>query len=366
MKQFARLDRLPPYVFAEVNELKMELRHKGEDIIDLGMGNPDLPTPQPIIDKLVEAVANRFLASPDISGHEHREPEQSINFVTCHDGFTLNDLVSYNRKHNEANKEGNRDGHDHNVSWNFGVEGPTDDPEIERLRLRQIKNFFTINLLALGVPMLLMGDEVRRTGDLLSVPVGDAMIGRVVDPLGRPLDGQGAIENDGFARGATDYHELLDDDSVDIVYVATRHDMHYPIAKAAVEAGKAVFVEKPITMTTAEARDLVEVVAQHKALLTVGFNRRFSPHTQRLKELLGPIAAPRTLLYRVNAGALPPEHWLGDPVEGGGRLLGEGVHFFDLLRFLAGAGGRDEQEQGEQPPHRSENLLVSDQCRYHN
>jgi predicted dehydrogenase len=69
----------------------------------------------------------------------------------------------------------------------------------------------------------------------------------------------------------------------------------------------------------------------------VGFNRRFSPHAARLKELLDPIAAPRTLLYRVNAGSLPPEHWLLDPVEGGGRLLGEGVHFFDMLRFLAGA-----------------------------
>jgi len=111
----------------------------------------------------VSNVAARFLASPDLYGHEHREPEQSINFVTCHDGFTLNDLVSYNRKHNEANKEGNRDGQDENLSWNCGVEGPTDDPEIEGLRNRQVKNFHTINLLALGVPMVLMGDEVRRT-----------------------------------------------------------------------------------------------------------------------------------------------------------------------------------------------------------
>jgi glycogen operon protein len=105
----------------------------------------------------------RLLASPDLYGHEEREPEQSINFVTAHDGFTLNDLVSYNRKHNEANKEGNRDGHNHNLSWNCGVEGPTDDQEIERLRQRQVKNFFAITLLALGMPMLLMGDEVRRT-----------------------------------------------------------------------------------------------------------------------------------------------------------------------------------------------------------
>jgi glycogen operon protein len=111
----------------------------------------------------VTKLAARFLASPDLYAHEEREPEQSINFVTCHDGFTLNDLVSYDRKHNEANQEGNRDGNDHNLSWNCGTEGPTGDPEIERLRSRQVKNFFTITLLALGVPMLLMGDEVRRT-----------------------------------------------------------------------------------------------------------------------------------------------------------------------------------------------------------
>ena len=108
-------------------------------------------------------LAARFLASPDIYGHRGREPEKSINFVTCHDGFTLNDLVSYNEKHNWANHEGNRDGTDDNRSWNCGVEGDTDDLVIERLRERQVKNLFTANLLALGVPTILMGDEVRRT-----------------------------------------------------------------------------------------------------------------------------------------------------------------------------------------------------------
>jgi glycogen operon protein len=111
----------------------------------------------------VSRLATRILGSPDLYGQEEREPEQSINFVTCHDGFTLNDLVSFNEKHNEANGEENRDGANDNLSWNCGVEGPTDDPEIERLRNRQVKNFFTITLLAIGAPMLLMGDEVRRT-----------------------------------------------------------------------------------------------------------------------------------------------------------------------------------------------------------
>ncbi len=111
----------------------------------------------------VSNLASRLLGSPDIYGHEEREPEQSVNFVTCHDGFTLNDLVSYNRKHNEENGETNRDGMDDNLSWNCGAEGPVDDPMIEALRTRQVKNFLVMNMLAVGTPMLLMGDEVRRT-----------------------------------------------------------------------------------------------------------------------------------------------------------------------------------------------------------
>ena len=111
----------------------------------------------------VSNLATRLLGSPDIYGHKAREPEQSINFVTCHDGFTLNDLVSYNAKHNEGNGEHNRDGMDSNFSWNCGAEGPVDDPEIEALRERQIKNLLALLMIAVGTPMLLMGDEVRRT-----------------------------------------------------------------------------------------------------------------------------------------------------------------------------------------------------------
>ena len=111
----------------------------------------------------VHSLAHRLTGSPDMFGHEEREAEQSINFVACHDGFTLNDLVSYNTKHNEANGHDNQDGAFDNLSWNCGVEGPTDDPEVERLRNRQVKNFLTIAMLSVGTPMLLMGDEVRRT-----------------------------------------------------------------------------------------------------------------------------------------------------------------------------------------------------------
>jgi isoamylase len=111
----------------------------------------------------VGRIAKRLWASPDLYAHEEREPEQSVNFVTCHDGFTLNDLVSYREKHNEANGENNRDGNNSNFSWDWGVEGPTTDPEIARLRNRLAKNFMATTLLSLGTPMILMGDEVRRT-----------------------------------------------------------------------------------------------------------------------------------------------------------------------------------------------------------
>jgi isoamylase len=107
-------------------------------------------------------MASRMTGSPDVYQHQEREPEQSINFITCHDGFTLNDLVSFNGKHNEANGEGNRDGASQNLSWNCGVEGVTANPEVERLRNRQVKNFLTLTLLATGTPMIQMGDEVRR------------------------------------------------------------------------------------------------------------------------------------------------------------------------------------------------------------
>ena len=112
---------------------------------------------------MIDTFAARILASPDIYSRLDTDINRSVNFITCHDGFTLNDLVSYNEKHNLANGENDRDGGNHNFSWNCGEEGETDDPEIEKLRLRQIKNFLTALFFSQGTPMLLMGDEIRHT-----------------------------------------------------------------------------------------------------------------------------------------------------------------------------------------------------------
>jgi glycogen operon protein len=112
---------------------------------------------------VVAKLASRIAGSADIYEEAARFPTNSINFVTAHDGFTLNDLVSYNEKHNEANGEGNRDGIDENLSWNCGAEGETGNRHVQKLRRQQVKNFCAILMLSQGVPMFVAGDEVRRT-----------------------------------------------------------------------------------------------------------------------------------------------------------------------------------------------------------
>ena len=112
---------------------------------------------------LISELATRIAGSSDLYDHSGRRPHASVNFVTCHDGFTLHDLVSYNQKHNEANLEGNRDGENNNHSLNYGVEGPTSDPKIRAVRERQKRNFLATVFLSLGVPMLYAGDEMGRS-----------------------------------------------------------------------------------------------------------------------------------------------------------------------------------------------------------
>nr|MDT0523724.1 glycogen debranching enzyme [Streptomyces sp. DSM 41633] len=107
--------------------------------------------------------AGRLTGSSDLYQDDGRRPLASINFTTCHDGFTLHDMVAYNEKRNDANGEGNRDGESHNRSWNCGVEGETDDPEVLALRGRQMRNFIATLMLSQGVPMLSHGDEFART-----------------------------------------------------------------------------------------------------------------------------------------------------------------------------------------------------------
>jgi threonine dehydrogenase-like Zn-dependent dehydrogenase len=145
----------------------------------------------------------------------------------------------------------------------------------------------------------------------------------------------------GFSEVSTDGSALINDARANIVVIATRHDTHAAFVAQALVAGKHVLVEKPLAISSAQI-DTIESAwrqapAGRRPLLMVGFNRRFAPHVLRMKSLLQPLAGPKTIIVTVNAGALPAGHWTHDADIGGGRLIGEGCHFIDLLRFLADA-----------------------------
>lgn len=142
----------------------------------------------------------------------------------------------------------------------------------------------------------------------------------------------------GFAEASTDDALVLEDKNVDTIVIATRHDVHARQVLGALRAGKHVFCEKPLCLTLEELAAIeAEGVARPSQLLMVGFNRRFAPHVVKIKSLLAPITEPKSFVMTVNAGDIPPNHWTQDPTVGGGRIIGEGCHFIDLLRYLAGA-----------------------------
>ncbi|MCP4047671.1 MAG: zinc-binding dehydrogenase [Gammaproteobacteria bacterium] len=146
----------------------------------------------------------------------------------------------------------------------------------------------------------------------------------------------------GFAYATTDADTIPVADSIDSVVVATRHDTHVKYAVPALQASKNVFVEKPLAVDRAQMAEVAKAYEEacasgSKPILMVGFNRRFSPLVVKLKKLLDARSEPKSFVMTVNAGAIPADHWVQDPVEGGGRIIGEACHFIDLLRFLAGA-----------------------------
>jgi polar amino acid transport system substrate-binding protein len=138
----------------------------------------------------------------------------------------------------------------------------------------------------------------------------------------------------GFAHAVSDPREILDDEAINVAFIATRHDSHAELAARALAAGKAVFVEKPLALTREQ---LDAVSAAGVGQLMVGFNRRFSPHTQRVRAAFADVAGGLVINIRVNAGAIPATSWIHDPASGGGRWLGEGCHFVDLAQAIAGS-----------------------------
>jgi polar amino acid transport system substrate-binding protein len=141
----------------------------------------------------------------------------------------------------------------------------------------------------------------------------------------------------GFAEAVSSAEEVLDDKDVNIVVVGTRHDLHGELARKALERNKNVFVEKPLALNDDQLDAVLEAAEKSSGRLMVGFNRRFSPLAQQAKAHFANRDTPLSILYRVNAGHIPKDHWTQDPLEGGGRIVGEVCHFVDLMQFLTGA-----------------------------
>jgi len=142
----------------------------------------------------------------------------------------------------------------------------------------------------------------------------------------------------GFEMASTDAHAMIASPLIDAVVIATRHDSHASLACEALAAGKSVFVEKPLAITTVDLHRVRHALVdgpQPPAILSVGYNRRFAPQTKKLHGLLSQINGPKAFVATMNAGNVPGDHWVHDPVQGGGRIIGEACHFVDLLRFLA-------------------------------
>ena len=139
-------------------------------------------------------------------------------------------------------------------------------------------------------------------------------------------------------KHSADYSEILADPGIDLVMIATRHDLHPVAAAAALRAGKHVFVEKPLAITEDGLADVLAAQRETGRIAMVGFNRRFAPLTRRALDFIGSPHGPLTISYRCNAGPMPPDHWIYDPEQGGGRIVGEACHFIDLVCCLAGSG----------------------------
>jgi predicted dehydrogenase len=151
------------------------------------------------------------------------------------------------------------------------------------------------------------------------------------------LSAKNASEQFGFAYPSTDYREVLNDPSSNVVFIATRHDSHAGLAAEALKLGKHVFVEKPLATTVDGLREVSAAAGEAQGLLMVGYNRRFAPLARTLKDRFSDRSGPMTIVYRVNAGKLPAAHWTHDAIEGGGRIVGEVCHFIDFIQFITAA-----------------------------
>ncbi len=218
-----------------------------------------------------------------------------------------------------------------------------------------------------SVAIGLLGAGAFATGTLVPAikQVGDVSLVGVCAANGS--HSQHTAKKFGFRYSAADDDTLMNDHTINTIVVATRHNLHARQVVAALHAGKHVFCEKPLCLNEDELRDIVRVYEEQSSsspLLMVGFNRRFAPLALRLKAFLREIHEPLALHYRVNAGFIPADHWLNDPEQGGGRIIGEVCHFVDFLTFLVGAAPVEVEARGLANPGKYSNDNVISSLRF--
>ena len=162
-----------------------------------------------------------------------------------------------------------------------------------------------------------------------------------------PITSSHSAKKYGFEYSGVDYKKILDDPDINTIFIATRHDSHAKLVVESLEAGKNVYVEKPLALTLDELDKIQSSIFNNQSsILMVGYNRRFAPHIARIKTLLDARRQPKSFIITVNAGAIPADHWTQDPELGGGRIIGEACHFIDLMRFLSGSPINEWSAQG--------------------
>lgn len=177
----------------------------------------------------------------------------------------------------------------------------------------------------------------------------------------RGLKGSHAADRFGFQYSATEIEQILQDENINTIAILTRHNLHADLTVAGLQAGKHVFCEKPLALTLEELDEIMRILESSENLLMVGFNRRFAALSKALKEFIEPIQGPKVMTYRINAGPLPANHWLYDPHEGGGRIIGEVCHFIDYLTYLADSTPVKVRATGagSDTPANDENVIIT-------
>lgn len=238
------------------------------------------------------------------------------------------------------------------LSYGFKREERRDEKLATKVTLKPFKPSGKISVAVVGAGSFAKGmhlPNLQRLSDLYHLRA-------IVSATGS--NARATAEQFGSDYATTDYEDVLTDDTVDMVMICTRHNLHAPMAMKAAHAGKAIFLEKPMALSQEELDDLVAVLEETQVSFMVGFNRRFSPAARRVRKIVAERRNPLMVLYRVNAGYLPPDHWTQTEEGGGGRIIGEACHMFDLFNYWVEAEVESVAAQAITP--RTEHVLAGD------